>query len=45
MANYPTYDLNNYSDIYELEKVRYSKYPNPSIDLLGYPIFVEDFEK
>ncbi len=45
MANYPTYDLNNYSDIYELEKVRYSKYPNPSIDLLGYPVFVEDFEK
>jgi len=34
MANYPTYDLNNYSDVYEIEKVRYSKYPDPKIDLL-----------
>ena len=42
MANYPTYDLNNFSDVYELEKVRYSVYPNPLIDLLGYPVFVED---
>lgn len=45
MANYPTYDLNNYWDIYELEKVKYWKYPNPSIDLLWYPVFVEDSEK
>jgi len=44
MANYPSYDLNNYWDVYELEKVRYSKYPDPKIDLLGYPVFVEDFE-
>lgn len=42
MANYPTYDLNNYSDVYEIEKVKYSKYPNPKIDLLWYPVFVED---
>ncbi|PZM83270.1 hypothetical protein DLH72_03810 [Candidatus Gracilibacteria bacterium] len=42
MANYPTYDINNYSDVYELEKVTKSKYPNPSVDLLGYPVFVED---
>lgn len=42
MANYPTYDLNNYSDVYEIEKVKYSKYQNPKIDLLWYPIFVED---
>lgn len=44
IANYPTYDLNNYGDIYELEKVRYSKYPDPAIDLLGMPIYVEDNE-
>jgi len=42
MANYPTYDLNNYSDVYEIEKVKYSKYPDPKIDLLWYPVFVED---
>jgi hypothetical protein len=34
MANYPTYDVNNYSDVYELERVTSSKYPNPSVDLL-----------
>ena len=44
MANYPSFDLNNFWDVYELEKVRYSKYPDPSIDLLWYPIFVEDNE-
>jgi len=44
MANYPTYDINNYPDVYELEKVRYSKYPDPKIDLLWYPVFVEDKE-
>jgi len=45
MANYPTYDLNNYWDVYEIEKVKYSKYPDPKIDLLWYPVFVEDKEK
>lgn len=44
MASYPSFDLNDFSDVYELEKVRYSKYPNPTIDLLWYPIFVEDTE-
>lgn len=44
MANYPTYDLNNYSDVYEIEKVKYSQYPDPKIDLLGYPVYVEDSE-
>ena len=42
MANYPSYNINNYGDVYEIEKVRYSKYPDPKIDLLGYPVFVED---
>ncbi len=44
MASYPSYDLNNFWDVYELEKVKYLEYPNPSIDLLWYPIFVEDTE-
>ena len=44
MANYPTYNLNDYSDVYELEKVKYSKYPDPKIDLLWMPVFVEDRE-
>jgi hypothetical protein len=34
MANYPSYDLSNYPNVYELEKVKYSKYPDPKIDLL-----------
>jgi len=42
MANYPTYDLNNFWDVYDLEKVKYSEYPNPETDLLWYPIFVQD---
>ena len=42
MANYPTYNLNEYSDIYEIEKVRFSKYPDPKIDLLWIPVFVKD---
>ncbi len=42
MANYPTYDLNNFWDVSELEKVKYSEYPNPATDLLWFPIFVED---
>ena len=45
MANYPSYDLNNYGDVYEIEKVKYSKYPDPKIDLLGVPVFVEDNQK
>ena len=45
IANYPSYDLNNYSDIYDLEKVRYSKYSDPKTDLIGMPVFVEDLEK
>ena len=44
MANYPTFDLNDFSDVYELEKVKFSEYPNPTIDLLWFPVFVEDTE-
>jgi hypothetical protein len=34
MATYPNYDLNNPADVYELEKVTFTKYPNPQTDLL-----------
>lgn len=45
MVSYPDFDPNNFGDVYELEKVSYSKYPNPNFDLLGIPLFVEDSEK
>ncbi len=45
MVSYPDFDPNNFGDVYELEKVSYAKYPNPSFDLLGIPLFVEDSEK
>jgi hypothetical protein len=34
MANYPSYNINHFSDVYKIEKVRYSKYPDPKVDLL-----------
>ncbi len=42
MANYPTFDLNNPWNVYELEKVTPIKYPNPLEDLLWIDVFVED---
>ena len=44
MANYPSYNLNDFWSVYDLEKVRFTKYPDPKIDLLGMPVFVEDKE-
>ncbi len=44
MSNYPDFDPNNFGDVYTIEKVSYARYPNPSFDLLGMPIFVEDSE-
>jgi cell division protein FtsI/penicillin-binding protein 2 len=44
MASYPSFDLNNFWDVYEIEKVNYYEYPNPTTDLLWYPILVEDNE-
>ncbi|MFA6091006.1 MAG: penicillin-binding transpeptidase domain-containing protein, partial [Candidatus Gracilibacteria bacterium] len=45
MVSYPDFDPNNFGEVYELEKVSYAKYPIPSFDLLGVPLFVEDSEK
>ncbi len=42
MANYPDYDVNNFNQIYEMERVSYEKYRNPSFDLFGVPLFVLD---
>lgn len=33
-VNYPEFDPNEFTSVYEIEKVIYSKYPNPSFDLL-----------
>ena len=45
MVSYPDFDPNNFWDVYEFERVSYSKYPNPGFDLLGIPLFVEDTEQ
>ena len=42
MVNYPDYDPNNFTQVYEMEKVDYSRYPNPSFDLFGTPLFIVD---
>jgi cell division protein FtsI/penicillin-binding protein 2 len=42
MVNYPDFDPNSFTEVYEMERVQYSRYPNPSFDLLGYPLFIED---
>jgi hypothetical protein len=42
MVNYPHYNPNDYTAVYDMEKVMYNRYPNPAFDLLGYPLFVED---
>jgi hypothetical protein len=34
MASNPRFDPNNPGEAYELEKVNYAKFPNPSVDLL-----------
>ena len=42
MVNYPDYDPNNFTEVYEMEPVLYETYPNPSWDLFGFPLFVID---
>lgn len=42
MVNYPDFDPNAFTDVYDMELVLYSKYPNPSFDLYGFPLFVVD---
>lgn len=42
MANYPEYDPNNFTDVYEIERVNSLKYPNPTADLFGVNLYVVD---
>lgn len=42
MVNYPDYDVNNATQIYDMEMVSYAKYRNPYFDLFGVPMFVVD---
>ena len=42
MANYPDYNPNNFTDVYEIERVSYAAYPNPNSDLFGVDLFVID---
>lgn len=45
LANYPSYDPNSPWEVYELERITPKNYPNPTIDLLGRTVFVEDVER
>lgn len=42
MVNYPDFDPNSFTDVYDMEPVLYSEYGNPSFDLYGFPLFVVD---
>lgn len=42
MANYPDYDANSFTDVYEMKRVNYTEYPNPSFDLFGVDLYVID---
>jgi len=42
MANYPTFDPNEPWEVYELERVNYKKYKDPSNELIWKWVFVED---
>ncbi len=42
MANYPKFDSNKPWDVYELEKVNYTKYPYPKNQLIDRWVLVED---
>lgn len=42
MVNYPDFDANSFTDVYDMEPVLYSVYENPPFDLYGLPLFVVD---
>lgn len=42
MVNAPTFNSNDFTDVYDMEMVSYATYPNPPFDLMGYPLFVVD---
>jgi cell division protein FtsI/penicillin-binding protein 2 len=42
MVNAPSFDANDFTDVYDMELVSYAIYPKPEIDLLWYPLYVID---
>ena len=42
MVNSPSFDANEFTDVYDVELVSYAVYPNPALDLFGFPLFVID---
>jgi cell division protein FtsI/penicillin-binding protein 2 len=42
MVNSPSFDANDFTDVYDMELVSYATYPKPELDLLGYPLYVID---
>lgn len=42
MVNYPDYDPNNFTQVYEMEVVSYLNYKNPYFELFGTPLYVVD---
>jgi cell division protein FtsI/penicillin-binding protein 2 len=42
MVNYPDFNPNSFTDVYEMERVLYTTYQNPLFDLWGQPLYVED---
>lgn len=42
MVNSPSFDANDFTDVYDMELVSYALYPKPNIDLAGYPLFIID---
>lgn len=42
MANYPDFDPNNFTDVYEMERMSPLTYPNPTFDLFGINLYVID---
>jgi cell division protein FtsI/penicillin-binding protein 2 len=42
MVNAPSFDANDFTEVYDMELVSYAKYPKPELDLLGYPLYIVD---
>lgn len=42
MANYPDYDPNSFTDVYEIERVSPIRFPNPTSDLFWVNLYVID---
>jgi len=45
MVNAPSFDANEFTEVYDMELVSYSVYPRPDSDLRWYPLYVIDNEE